>query len=91
MDARTDIFSLGVVLYQMLTGRVPFAGQTMTDVLASILMVEPPSLSQSAPEAPEELQRIVHKALLKDREQRYQTAEELLVDLKALKQRLGSQ
>lgn len=88
MDARTDIFSLGVVLYQMVTGRVPFAGQTMTDVLASILMLEPPSLSQSAPETPLELQRIVHNTLRKDREERYQTARELLNDLKDLKQRL---
>src|SRR5438552_5780959 len=88
MDARTDIFSLGVVLYEMLTGRVPFAGQTMTDVLASILMLEPPSLSQSAPEAPEDLQRIVHSALRKDKEERYQTSAELLIDLKALKQEL---
>src|SRR5882762_2109969 len=87
MDARTDIFSLGVVLYQMVTGRVPFAGQTMTDVLASILMLEPPSLSQSAPEAPAELQRIVHSALRKDKDERYQTSAELLTDLKALKQR----
>src|SRR5205814_6345526 len=88
MDARTDIFSLGVVLYEMLTGRVPFAGQTMTDVLASILMLEPPSLSQSAPDSPEELQRIVHHALRKDKEKRYQTAAELLTDLKTLKQDL---
>ena len=88
MDARTDIFSLGVVLYQMVTGRVPFAGETMTDVLASILMIEPSSLSQSVPEAPEELHRIVHKALLKEKEERYQTAGELLIDLKVLKQRL---
>ena len=88
MDARTDIFSLGVVLYEMLTGRVPFGGQTMTDVLASILMLEPPSLSQSAPDAPEELQRIVHHALRKDKEERYQTTAELLTDLKALKQEL---
>ncbi len=88
MDTRTDIFSLGVVLYQMVTGHVPFVGQTMTDVLASILMLEPPSLSQSAPEAPEELQRIVHSALRKDKEERCQTAGELLADLKALKRRL---
>src|SRR2546423_5002420 len=88
MDARTDIFSLGVVLYEMLTGSVPFVGQTMTDVLASILMLEPPSLSQSAPEAPEELQRIVHSALRKDKEERYQTSAELLTDLKDLKQDL---
>lgn len=88
MDARTDIFSLGVVLYQMVSGRVPFAGQTMTDVMASILMLEPPSLSQSVPEAPPELQRIVHSTLRKDKEERYQTAGEVLTDLKALKQRL---
>src|SRR5260370_27216856 len=60
----------------------------MTDVLASILMLEPPSLSQSAPDAPEELQRIVHHALRKDKEERYQTVGELLTDLKALKQEL---
>ncbi|HEY3040185.1 MAG TPA: alpha/beta fold hydrolase, partial [Pyrinomonadaceae bacterium] len=88
MDARTDIFSLGVVLYEMLTGRVPFGGQTVTDVLASILMLEPPSLSQSVPESPEELQRIVHRALRKDKAERYQTATEMLADLKALKQEL---
>src|SRR5438128_989971 len=88
MDARTDIFSLGVVLYEMVTGRVPFAGETMTDVLASILREQPPSLSQCAPEAPDELQRIVHSALRKDKEQRYQTAGDLWTDLKALKQRL---
>src|SRR2546426_4045513 len=88
VDARSDIFSLGVVLYEMLTGRVPFGGQTMTDVLASILMLEPPSLSQSVPEAPDELQRIVHSTLRKNKEERYRTAGELLTDLKALKQEL---
>jgi hypothetical protein len=66
----------------------PFGGQTVTDVLASILMLEPPSLSQSVPESPEELQRIVHRALRKDKAERYQTATEMLTDLKALKQEL---
>src|SRR2546429_8964578 len=59
VDARTDIFSLGVVLYEMLAGRAPFAGQTTTDVLAAILKVEPPPLNQSSPEIPAELERIV--------------------------------
>ncbi len=88
VDTRSDIFSLGVVIYETLTGHVPFPGQTMTDVLASILMLEPPSLSQSAAGVPDELQRIVQNALQKDKEQRYQTAGELLSDLKVLKQSL---
>jgi serine/threonine-protein kinase len=91
VDTRSDIFSLGVVIYETLTGRVPFPGQTMTDVLASILMLEPPSLSQSAAGVPDELQRIVRNALQKDKEERYQTAGELRSDLKVLKQRLDSE
>ncbi len=71
VDARTDIFSLGVVLYEMISGRLPFEGETTTDVLVSILEKEPPPLSRHAPEAPAELQRIVSKALRKDREERY--------------------
>ena len=67
VDARTDIFSLGVVLYEMLAGRVPFAGETVTDVLASILMVEPPPLSRSAPGVPVELEDVVTKSLRKAR------------------------
>ncbi len=88
LDTRTDLFSLGAVLYEMVTGRMPFAGETMTDVLASILRVEPSALDQFRPEAPAEMQRIVAKALRKDKEERYQAAKELLSDLKTLKQRL---
>jgi len=88
VDGRTDIFSLGVVLYEMIAGRAPFGGATTADVLVSILEKEPAPLSRSAPEIPTELERIVTKALAKDREERYQTAKDLLIDLKRLKQRL---
>jgi serine/threonine protein kinase len=91
VDTRSDIFSLGIVIYEMLTGRMPFAGQTMTDVLASILMLEPPPPSQLAVGVPDELQRIVQNALQKEKEERYQTAGELLSDLKVLKQCLDSE
>jgi serine/threonine protein kinase/class 3 adenylate cyclase len=80
MDARTDIFSLGVVLYEMLAGCPPFDGVTASDVLAAILRSDPPPLA----DLPAELQRIVSQALVKDRELRYQTIEDLTLDLKNL-------
>ena len=88
LDARTDIFSLGVVLYEIATGRTPFAGATKPDVLASILNSEPPPMARYSKDVPETLEWIVSKALRKDREERYQTAKELLTDVRSLKQRL---
>ncbi len=87
VDARTDIFSLGVVLYEMLAAQRPFDGVNMIDVLGAILNQEPVSLVN----VPDELQRIVTKALQKDRDNRYQTAQELVRDLKELKEELAYQ
>lgn len=89
VDHRTDIFSLGVALYEMIAGRRPFEGATTSDVIAALLTAEPAPLSQHCAEAPAELERITGKCLAKDREARYQSAKELIADLKTL--RLGSQ
>ena len=88
LDQTTDIWSLGVVIYEMVAGHYPFKDDTATDVLASILLGAPASLTEYWPQAPEELDRIVMKALAKDRDERYQSARDLLIDLRLLKQRL---
>ncbi len=89
LDTRTDVFSLGAVMYEMAAGRLAFSGATTVDTLVSILEKEPPPLDHDAPEVPTEFQRIISKALRKDREERYQTIKDLLIDLKSLKEELS--
>jgi serine/threonine protein kinase len=91
VDSRSDIFSLGAVIYEMLARRKPFEGDTPSDTLAAILKTEPAPLSRVLPGIPAELTRIVTKCLKKDREERYQVVKDLWLDLKALKQELEFQ
>ena len=91
VDARTDVWSLGVLLYELVAGRRPFAGQSSSEVLAGILEHEPAPLARFEPNTPLELQRIVGKALRKDREQRYQVMKDLLLDLQALRDDVAGQ
>ncbi|HEV2667786.1 MAG TPA: serine/threonine-protein kinase, partial [Blastocatellia bacterium] len=85
VDGRSDVFSLGVVLHEMVTGRAPFDGTTFAEVMIAILNQEPSPLRRYARDAPAELERIVYKALQKDCEERYQVIKDLWLDLKSLK------
>jgi len=90
LDARSDIFSLGTVLYEMSTGHRPFVGPTSVEVLQAILRARPPTVHEQVPNVPIELERIIQKALAGHRAERYQTMEDLAVDLKRLGRDLES-
>ena len=90
IDGRTDIFSLGVVLYEMITGQRPFKGSTTTDLLVSLLTSEPQPLAEVRPGVPAEFEPLLARMLAKNRDARYATAQELLADLKRLKARFAS-
>lgn len=81
LDGRSDIFSFAVMLYEMLSGRKPFAGASAAATISAILNEEPPTLLRYAPDLPEALQRVADKCLQKDRERRYQTMRDVAIDL----------
>ena len=85
IDERTDIFSFGVVIYEMVAGRTPFAQDSMSETLANLINAEPQPLSRFAVTVPDELNRIVSKMLRKNRDERYQTIKDVLTDLKDLR------
>src|SRR5205823_436929 len=80
-DARSDIFSFGVLIYEMFAGRSPFRRTNPADTMAAILTLEPPSLLQDRPDMPPTVERLVHRCLLKDRDNRFQDMAELRADL----------
>jgi serine/threonine protein kinase len=88
VDLRTDIFSLGVVLYEMATGRVPFSGAGLTETIDRIAHAQPEAIARFNYNVPAELEVIVKKALRKNRDERYQSARDLLVDLRDLEREL---
>jgi serine/threonine protein kinase/tetratricopeptide (TPR) repeat protein len=88
VDARSDIFSLGVMLYEMITGRPPFDGATSNDVIAAILIRDPKPISQLAHGVPSELEWTLDKALRKERDERHESVKGFLSDLKRIKKRL---
>ncbi|HEY6189184.1 MAG TPA: protein kinase [Pyrinomonadaceae bacterium] len=87
LDYRTDIFSFGVVLYEMLSGKSPFIRESKAETISTVLSNRQPSLRQCAPQVPRELERIVQKCLEKEKGARYQSVSEILVDLEELQRK----
>ncbi len=90
LDARSDVFSLGIVIFEMIAGKPPFAGSTVADMIAAIIGNEPLQIEDHVYDPPAEIVRIVEKALRKDREERYSSVEHLLSDLRDLRHEIGS-
>ncbi|MFN2394017.1 MAG: serine/threonine protein kinase, partial [Pyrinomonadaceae bacterium] len=89
VDERTDIFSCGAMMYEMLAGRTPFVGNTTAETFANVLNAEPPPLARFATDVPDELARIIARTLRKNKDERYQTMKGLLADLKDMRDTLA--
>jgi len=90
VDLRTDIFSLGTVIYELVTGKLPFEGETTSDVIAALIKDDPEPMRTTVPDLPVEFEQVVSKALVKDRGLRYQTIAEFLSALQGLKDKIKS-